>query len=62
MSVNANLFESCREMILQDTMFDVAAAIAATEPESAGEPKKPAAAQPAMNLRWSVLEPVGRSR
>jgi hypothetical protein len=61
MSTNANQLDSCLDLMLQDTMFDVAAAIAATEPQSAAEPKKPAAAQSALALHWGVREAIGKA-
>jgi hypothetical protein len=61
MKIQTSQLESCWDLILQDTMLDVAAAIAATEPEPAASPQEPAAAQPALALRWAVREPIGKA-
>jgi len=63
---NRNL-EASWEIIYEDTLLDVAAAIAATEPSKATQhenqpaegPAMPAAPHSALALRWAVRVPVG---
>ncbi len=61
MSTNANQPGSCWEVAIQDALLDVAAAVAATEPQAVVFREQPpvAVTQPALSLRWAVREPVG---
>ena len=59
MSTNANQLDSYWEVAFQDALLDVAAAVAATEPQSVVFREQPPVAQLALSLRWAVREPVG---
>ena len=61
MSGNSQRLESCWDLVLQDTLLDVAAAVAATEPQPSAEPQKLATAKPALTLDWVVREPIGKA-
>ncbi len=61
MNANSQRLESCWDLVLQDTLLDVAAAVAATEPQSDAEPRKSVAAKPALTLHWVVREPIGKA-
>jgi len=56
--VNApkNLLESCWMLVDQDMMLDVAATIAATQPEIVAVPMRPEAVRPALSLNWLARE------
>ncbi len=61
MSTNANQLDSYWEVAFQDALLDVAAAVAATEPQAVVFREQPpvVVARPALSLRWAVREPVG---
>jgi len=61
MSSEMNQFWSGWNLILQDTMIDVSAVLAATESEAATEAKKCAAARPALVLLWAGRAPSGKA-
>lgn len=61
MKIETAQLESGWDLILQDTLLDVAAAIAATEPELAVAPKERVAAQPVLALRWTMRESIGKA-
>lgn len=49
------------DLEFQDTLLDVAAVMAATEPQPAVGGAKPAAARFALALHWSLREPAQRT-
>lgn len=52
MSAGDTRLYSFWELALQDTLLDVAATIAATEPETAAMPMRPAAVRSALAVHW----------
>jgi len=67
MRIDDHKLEASWEMIYEETLLDVAAAIAATEPSNATEhekktataTEKPAPLHSAFSLRWAVRVPAG---
>ena len=67
MRIEDRKLEASWEMIYEDTLLDVAAAIAAIEPSNATQqenaagaaPAKPAAGHSALSLRWALRVPAG---
>ena len=67
MRIEHRKLEASWEMIYEDTLLDVAAAIAATEisnetqrqSETAAALAKPAAGHSALSLRWALRVPAG---
>ena len=57
-AVNApqELLESCWMLVDQEMMLDVAATIAATQPDIAATLTKPAVAAQALSLHWAARE------
>lgn len=56
MSTGGTRLYSFWELALQDTLLDVAATIAATEPEIAAMPMRPAAVRSALAMHWVERE------
>ena len=52
MNAPQELLESCWMLVEQDMMLDVAASIAATQPEIAATLTRPDAAPPMLSLHW----------
>ncbi len=59
MSPERNQLGPYWELVLEDTLLDVAAALAATQPGPAAARTQTAAAQHILTLRWAVRELVG---
>lgn len=56
MNAPQELLESCWTLVDQEMMLDVAATIAATQPELAATLPKPAGTPPALALHWAARE------
>jgi len=56
MNAPQELLESCWTLVDQEMMLDVAATIAATQPELATTLTKPAGTLPTLTLHWATCE------
>ncbi len=59
MSAEKKQLESHWDLVLQDALLDVAAAVAATQPDPVAARTQTAVAQHVLTLRWAVRELVG---
>lgn len=52
-----NVLDACRMLVDQEMLLDVAATIAATQPEANATPMKAQEERAALALHWAVREP-----